>query len=406
MSFNGKLGVNLFERGFRKFKRMVGRFVQPVQNQVVSLRPEGMVRGHVLISYRIELFLSKFSLSNRLYHPSWLISQKMADIFLDLGFAVDVIANENREFLPKHDYDFFVDSRMNFERISPSLNKNCIKIFHVTTAHPYFHNAAEYRRLLELQERKHVTLRARRHMPPCYAMAVEYADYLTVPSEFCLQGFRYAQKPFFRVPNPSEFLYPWPESKDFGACQRRFLWLGSRGLVHKGLDLVLEAFAEMPEYHLTVCGPVTKENDFEHVYKRELYHTPNIHTIGWVDINGPDFLNIASQCVALIYPSCSEGSAGSVVTCLHAGLIPIISYESGVDVEKDFGVILNTCSIQEIKTAIHHIGGLPVAELEEKARKSWKFARANHTMENFELQYRKMVEKLIAGSGSINDPLL
>ena len=34
-------------------------------------------------------------------------------------------------------------------------------------------------------------------------------------------------------------------------------------MVHKGLDLVLEAFAGMPEYHLTVCGPVAKEKDFE-----------------------------------------------------------------------------------------------------------------------------------------------
>jgi hypothetical protein len=30
--------------------------------------------------------------------------------------------------------------------------------------------------------------------------------------------------------------------------------------------LVLNIFAEMPEYNLTVCGPIQKEKDFEKVY--------------------------------------------------------------------------------------------------------------------------------------------
>ena len=37
-------------------------------------------------------------------------------------------------------------------------------------------------------------------------------------------------------------------------------------MVHKGLDLVLEAFVAMPEYHLTVCGKVSSEKDFEDAY--------------------------------------------------------------------------------------------------------------------------------------------
>ena len=78
-----------------------------------------------------------------------------------------------------------------------------------------------------------------------------------------------------------QLFYPWPEAKDFEACRTRFLWLGSRGMVFKGLDLVLDAFVQMPEYHLTVCGPVAKEKDFEQVYYQELYHTSNIHTYGW-----------------------------------------------------------------------------------------------------------------------------
>ena len=45
-------------------------------------------------------------------------------------------------------------------------------------------------------------------------------------------------------------MHPSPEGKDFEVCRPHFMWLGSRGFVHKGLDVVLEAFSEMPELAL------------------------------------------------------------------------------------------------------------------------------------------------------------
>ena len=138
-----------------------------------------------------------------------------------------------------------------------------------------------------------------------------------------------------------------------------------------------------------------KEKDFEKVYQRELYYTQNIQTFGWIDVGSSEFIKLAAQCVGLVYPSCSEGSAGAVLSCLHAGLIPIISYESGVDVSKDFGVILNDCSIQEIKEAVHRIAKLSAHELKQRSQKAWEFARANHTIENFEKEYRMIVKELL-----------
>lgn len=395
MSNVRKFFIKFLRLAYAALGKVLDRFNTSTQNLVVSLKPEGPVRGHVLLSYRIESYLQRLGHPVPSYHPSWVNTERMANEFLELGFSVDIIANENKSFLPKKEYSFFIDTRMNFERLAPLLNKNCVKILHVTTAHPYFHNAAEANRLMALQERKHVTVRSRRFMPPKYAVAVEYADCITVPSEFCIQTFGYANKPFYLVPYPAEFVYPWADAKNFESCRSRFLWLGSSGMVHKGLDLVLEAFAGMPEYHLTVCGPVANEKDFERVYDQELYHTSNIHTIGWIDISSPEFINLADQCVGLVYPSCSEGSAGSVITCLHAGLIPIISRESGVDVSKEVNAVLEDCSIEAIQAAVRQLSGCSIEELERKSRNAWEFARANHTLENFEKQYGKMVEKIM-----------
>jgi hypothetical protein len=87
------------------------------------------------------------------------------------------------------------------------------------------------------------------------------------------------------------------------------------------------------------------------------------------------------------------------VTCLQAGLIPIISYESGVDVH-DFGIILKDCSINEIKRSIQMVSKLPAEELKQMARKAWEYARANHTREKYAKEYQKTVEKIINNFGA------
>ncbi len=158
--------------------------------------------------------------------------------------------------------------------------------------------------------------------------------------------------------------------------------------------MALEAFAGLPDYHLTICAPIEGEKDFVETYHKELYETPNISTIGWVDIDSEQFRQIASSCVAIVHLSCSEGGAPSIKTCMHAGLIPVVSYESGVDVH-DFGYCLTDCSIEKIIEVIHMISALSNKELEEKSSKVWEFARRHYTRDNFSNEYRRVILEII-----------
>jgi glycosyltransferase involved in cell wall biosynthesis len=364
----------------------------------ISLKPERRPQGDVLLSYADEPFYLKPGQPASNSHTYHWESLQIATTFLDLGYGVDVINWTNDRFIPRKDYSFFIDCRKNLERIAPLLNKDCVKIMHIDAAHWIFHMAAQYRRLLALKQRKGVSLPLRKIVEPNWA--IEHADCATIlGNEFTLSTYSYANKPLYRVPISTPVLYPWPEWKDFEACRKRFLWFGSSGLVHKGLDLVLEAFVEMPEYQLTVCGPIDGEVAFQRVYYKELYQTPNIETIGWVDISSSKFREITNKCIGVIYPSCSEGQSGSVVTCLHAGLIPIVSYESGVDIH-DVGFLLKNCSINEIQDSIQMVANLPSRELKLMSRKAWEFARANHTREKFAEEYRKIVTTIITTHGN------
>jgi len=364
--------------------------VSDLHERVVSLKPEGPSKGNVLISYISDAFYLRPGEPMPNSHTNYWEAVQIARTYLDLGYSVDVISRYNETFVPRKTYAVFTAIRKNFQRIAPLLNKDCIKILHIDGAHWLFHNTAELRRHLELQQRRGITLTGLRLSYP--NLAIEKADCATIlGNEFTVGTHRFANKRMYRVPVSTPCLYPWQQDKDFDTCRRRFLWLGSGALVHKGLDLVLEAFAEMPEYHLTVCGPIQEDRDFKRAFYKELYCMSNIYTVGWVDVASGEFVEIAKNCVGLIYPSSSEGQSGGVVTCLHAGLIPIISYESGVDITDEFGIVLRECSIQEIRKSIQEVSERSSKELRVMARKAWEFARANHTRERFAEEYRNIV---------------
>jgi len=143
-----------------------------------------------------------------------------------------------------------------------------------------------------------------------------------------------------------------------------------------------------------VCGPVNQEPDFEKAFFKELYQSPNIRTLGLTDVNSAQFMDVIKNTSFLIYPSCSEGQAGSVITCLHAGLIPVISCESGVDVE-DFGILLENSSIDEITNSVKMISQKSSENLHLMSKKAWLYARTNHTREKFAECYDSFVKNII-----------
>jgi glycosyltransferase involved in cell wall biosynthesis len=370
------------------------RAIGAMDHRQVTLTPAGVPSGSVLLSYILDAFYLQPEDPTFVKHTHFWETRQIAQTWLDLGYAVDAIHWKNHEFVPQKRYDFFIDVRMNLERIAPFLNRDCVKIMHIETAHWLFHMAAQHERLLAVQRRRQATIGTHKVVSPNWA--IEFADCATVLGNgFTCNTYAYAQKPLYPLRISAPTVYPWPAEKDFDTCRRNFLWFGSGGMVHKGLDLVLEAFAQMPDFHLTVCGPIKDEKDFERVYDAELHRTANIRTVGWVDVSSEVFQEILTSCVGIVYPSCSEGQCGSVVTCLHGGLIPVVSYESGLDVGGDMGFILRDSSLQEIQRAVRKVAEMCVEELNARARQVWEYARANHTRDAFAKAYRNTAEQIL-----------
>jgi glycosyltransferase involved in cell wall biosynthesis len=352
----------------------------------------------VLLSYILAPFLLKPGQPVSTTHNHHLESALIARTFQNLGYAVDVIDYRNHEFIPAKHYAFFVSARTHLETIAKRLNEDCIKIAHLDTAHFVFNNAAAYARALALQQRRKVTSTSIRVVE--HNLAIEYCDYAAVlGGEFCMDTYRYAGKPMFRLPVPNMRTYPLNPNKNFDTCRNHFLWLGSIGFVHKGLDLALEAFAQTPNLELTVCGRLDWEKDFTRIYHTELYETSNIHPMGWVDVAGSQFIDLADRCIAVVFPSCSESESCSVLTCMQAGLIPVVTREAGIDVQ-DFGILLNDASVSEIQDAVDRLAKLPASHLQKMSRKAWEYTRENHSAEQYTRDYQAMIASILTSRGA------
>lgn len=316
----------------------------------------------------------------------------MADAFLDRGYDVEVIQYNNPTFRPRSEYRVLVSARTNLERLADGARGYPVTIAHLDTSHYAYNNRAAYDRVLALQQRRGITSRSIRVIEA--NAAIERAAFGAVLGNrnFTLTTYAYAGKPLHALPVPATPL-PWID-RNHDMSHRHFLWMGSAGFVHKGLDLVLEAFAAIPDLELTVCGPLAQDVEFSAQYAQELYRTPNIYANGWVDVGSARFVEIARRAVAYIYPSCAEGQAGSAVIAMHAGLIPIVTPQTGIDIG-EFGVLIKDSSVAGITAAVRYVADLPIAELRERSRAAWEYAQTHHTPLAYRRAYDAMLDVVL-----------
>jgi glycosyltransferase involved in cell wall biosynthesis len=383
----------LVDRGRRALERWSRRLAR-VESRVVTLPSAGEPIGRALFSYIIDPLLRGAPAEPPHSHTHFWESREMARALAGIGFTVDAVHWTNSGFVPRERYDLVVDVRLQLERLASIVGPRTLKILHAETGHWRFYNAAQQRRRDELARRRGIQLAPYKVLEP--NRAVECADAMTILGNAATQAtYEFAGKPQWSVPISQPFLYPLPEGKDYDAARRRFVWFGSGGLLHKGLDRVLEVFAELPDLELTVLGPIDREPEFERAFRRELYRTPNIRTRGWIDVAGPAFREIARTHGALVYPSCSEGQNGGTVTCMHAGLVPIVSRESGVDVTPETGFVLERSTHEEIRERVLAVATMPPDALEAKSRSAWLWVRRHHTRERFAARYREAMAEIL-----------
>jgi hypothetical protein len=384
-------------------RRIVGRLRQrveglrarlgwyPVRRNVNKADPRERPKRALLL-YRITPFQLPPAHPEFLRHHNMQRARRIAAILDEFGYVVDAANGRLGRFhAPRGHYDLVINDRVeNRAKFPPETTR----VFLATlTAHPV-HNARTRRRLAAARARRGCRLPEARVFGERMPFLASASAAIAIGNESTAGTWRaYYGGPIHRFDNYGIGDAP-AAVKDFEAARRHFLFFGSRTQVHKGLDLLLEIFPRHPGLHLHVCSMFAHEPEFVACYRRELYDTPNVHPVGWTTVNSPRFHELARTAAFVIHPSCSEGQAGSVVQCMHAGLIPLVTRETGIDLD-GVGVTFADDSREAIERAVLDVSSRPASWHAAESVRTRERAETRHSEAAFTARWRTILTEVL-----------
>ncbi len=348
---------------------------------------------NVLISYITYPFFKGLS-----GHSNTQEVLEIARIFNELEYNVDIInysTNIKKIKFLKKEYSIVFGLEPNFIKLIKKFNPQK-SIYYATGSHFYFQNKAEQKRIESLNYRKKSELSSVRYVKPhdsslmadaviCIGNRQTKETYRNRCNQIeCIRVSAYSYFPFQSIIN----------NKNWNLAKKNFLWFGSSGAVHKGLDILLDIFKETPNINLFIAGNIKKEKSFMSLYSKELFNLPNIFFKGFINPHSESFKKLMNTCGFVVMPSCSEGMSSSVATCMHAGLIPIISKETGIG-ENDIGIILKKNSHEIIKNEMLKSTKKEAKWIENESKKSYDYAKNNFTIKIFSNDFKKALIKIL-----------
>jgi hypothetical protein len=351
----------------------------------------------VLISVVVRPFLKRVNLK----HNNQTEALEMADVFHELGYQVDVINYDLATAIDYAKYEVLFGWGAPFENLFLRETRRFPRtIFYMCGAHPSISNPAGLKRLEAVYRRRGVWLPGSARLVPWGIGYEAMVDGLIALGNVfnsapirALAGRPVHELPLFFYPvlDPQEVL----RNRDLAATRGHFLWFSGSGLVHKGLDLVLEAFSRHPELHLHVHGRLDQEPGFARAFHHELFELPNVHVGGFLGLDTPAFRAALLASAFVICPSCSEANCSSVLNvCGNGGNIPVLTQACGIDLD-DFGILIGDTTVDAVEAALAEAEALSLDELDRRQCKAIASLRAEHSLERYHAGLKGAIQAIL-----------
>lgn len=327
-------------------------------------------------------------------HQMWWESGEMVRQLIEKGFVVDCILKTDAHLIKDvSGYDLIIDEGNNLPKWSLT-NPTSRKLFYCTGSHWLFHDKEQLIRHDWLFSRRGVCVAAERLIEPI--MSPGYANLISIfgnqmnRSTFGSYSEKIRKIWKSSVDSPSKL-----DSKNWKIARNRFLYFGGPGWVHKGLDLVIEAFLKEPELQLIICEG---DQGFLSVYEKEIANAGNITYLGHLDPLGDQFREVMASTCAVVYPSASEGCAGSVVLPLQYGLIPLVTEITGLEIHDTWAPLIGSTDyelIENIRQRCNEIVEMSDQELDDLRYYFWDYAKKNHSRTAYSNSLSVVLDELI-----------
>ena len=366
---------------------LMGVGLEVVLNNIFSTR----YNKNALIVYILDPFIYSNKSS---VHQAFDQVRVIANLFSDFGYNVDIIDYRSNNVKLNKQYDAVFDICIKSNPIyADYINNKTKSIVYLTGSESVFANSAELERINDVMKRRGTDLIPRRQAPLIDPAVTKCDLVIMIGNEYTFATYKdFHFKKAALVPNTGyEFGFIFNKNLKKPTS---FIYLGSAGSVHKGLDLLLEVFYELGKpYKLYVCGCFEQEEDFVKEYYSELYDTSNIIPIGFIDIMSDKFKELSSECAFTLLPSCSEGCAGAIATCMSAGIIPICSRACGY--EDNEVITLENCKKETIKQAIIDASNMSMTDIEKKSCEMVELTKTKYCIENYSNEMRKALVEIL-----------
>lgn len=303
----------------------------------------------VLICYITPPF--EKNIDGKSFHTNQKEAIQLLRVFIQHNFAADIchcLETHAIEEIRQTRYDVIFGFGQVFLEACKG-NPNAKKIIYCTEAYPDFVKKKEKERLNYYRERYGKEIHVSRHGKFYLPEHFQLAEYLlfkgNAETAKSFQGLKNIRE-FFPIA-PAPFLNPnyLFVERNLQETKNKFVWFGSYGAVHKGLDILVDIFNQHPEWQLSICGLWKEEKEFLPDFG------PNIKLHGFMDTASDEFIRLVNEHSFVILPTCSEGMSSGVLTCMVHGLIPLVSRESGIDL-KDKEQYFEGFHIEEIENTI------------------------------------------------------
>jgi glycosyltransferase involved in cell wall biosynthesis len=353
-------------------------------------------RENVLISYITYPFKNGVNLG----HTNNAEVFEIAKVFKELGYNIDIVDYDYESNLDYDKYSIIFGFGEPLEKSFYNKNHKILTIFYGTGMYDIHNNHATLKRIEEVYKKKgKLLLESGRIIDKAWSAQTSLVDsIITLGNDEVVNSYKqYFSREIYNIPVSYYKIFDSEQilkNKSFIDAKNHFLWFGSSGLIHKGLDLLLEVFKELPDLHLHICGPINNEPRFKAVYYEELYNTKNIHTYGFINIQSKSFKDIIDKCAFVIFPSCSEGEPSSVINVMVYGLIPIVTNTAGIRI-KDFGIEIKELTNTSVKESIIKAVNLSKDEIEKRSMKCANDTINNHSIEKYSHELKKALIEIL-----------
>lgn len=355
-------------------------------------------KKRVLLSYIQQPFIEGI----KYHHTNYMECYTAAEIFNELGYAVDVVDLFNDKVIIDYaKYEIVYGLGISLEKAFYSTNpERILKILYSTGYNPF------YSFLVSALQVKNFYLSHGILMPESSRVLKSFWTFQYVLSDYVIALGNKLVSDSFKNLNQNiacnyvnAFYFDLYDidikNKNFHLAQKHFLWFGSSGLLHKGLDLVIDIFSERQDITLHICGARKEEIKFWEYYQPIVDKCENIIDYGFIDIENEEFKILMNKCAFCIFPTACEGGAPSLLNVMaNGGLIPIASRSCGIDID-DIGFLFDELNKVQIELHIDRVLNFEIEKLKKMAQVVKEKIRSNYDLNNYKENIKQNIKHAI-----------